>query len=134
MSAQLFYGASVALSAVLAAFFGGVRERIGALIVAGLGMVWVWAVENPRPHDAAWICMMLDLGALAWLAKVAWKAPRSWPVWALAPQAVSVAASLAFLLQPDVPAAIYFRALLITHCAVVLTLLIGTGRRSTAHS
>jgi len=78
--------------------------------------------------------MILDLAALAWLAKVAWKAPRSWPVWAMAPQAVAVAASLAFLLQPDVGPAIYFRALLMTHCGVVLALVMGTRKRHAAHS
>lgn len=134
MPAQLWYGAAVVLSAVLAAFFGGARERTGVLIVAGLGMAWVLAAENPRPHDAAWICMILDLGALAWLAKVAWKSPRSWPVWALAPQAVAVAVSLAFLLQPDVSGALYFRALMLTHAGVVLALLAGTSPRRASHS
>jgi hypothetical protein len=134
MPAQLLYGAAVVLSAVLAAFFGGARERAGVVVVAVLGAAWVLASENPRAHDAAWICMILDLCGLAWLAKVAWRAPRSWPVWALAPQAVAVAVSLAFLLQPDVSRMIYFRALLMTHGAVVLALMAGTSRRQAAHS
>jgi len=134
MPAQLWYGVAVVLSAVLAAFFGEARERTGVLVVAGLGAAWVLATENPRPHDAAWICMTLDLCALAWLGKAAWKAPRSWPVWALAPQAVAAAVGVAFLLQPDVSPAIYFRALLIAHGGVVLTLLAGMGSRRVTHS
>lgn len=129
-----WYAAALTLSAVLAVFFGQARERAAVLVFAGLGAAWVVARTEPRPHAAAWILMILDLTAAAWLAKVAWKASKTWPVWALAAEAVAAAASLAFLLQPDVGAQVWLRGLFICRLAAVLALCIGTSRRTTSHS
>jgi hypothetical protein len=133
LAAEAGLGTLMVLAAVMAGLFGGSRERLAVIVFAGLAAASVLASHWPRPHAAAWICMMLDLAALAWLGKVAWKASRRWPVWALAPQAVAVAISVAFLLQPDVTPAIYFRALLMTRCLAVLVLTFGSGQRKVAH-
>lgn len=133
MPAQLWYGGAIVVSAVLAVFLGGVRERTAVLVFAGLGVAWVLASIDPRSHATAWILMMLDLGAVGWLARIAWKAPRSWPVWALAPEAVAAAASLAYLLQPDVSAEVYLRGLLIARLSAALALVAGTCSRKAAH-
>jgi len=133
VAAEVGLGALMVLAAVMAGLFGNTRERLAVIVFAGLAAVSVFAAHWPRPHAAAWICMILDLAALSWLGKVAWKAPRRWPVWALAPQAVAVATSLAFLLQPDVTPPIYFRALLMTRYLVVLALALGSRRREMAH-
>ena len=134
MPAPLWYGSALVLSAVLAVFFGDERERKAVVVFAGLGVAWVLASMDPRPHAAAWILMILDLAAAGWLAKIAWKAPRRWPVWALAAEAVAAASSLAFLLQPDVGPQVWLRALLICRCAAVGALMTGARQRLVAHS
>lgn len=133
LAAEAGLGALMVLAAVMAGLFGHARERLAVIVFAGLAAISVFASEWPRPHAAAWICMTLDLAALGWLGKIAWKAPRAWPVWALAPQSVAVAASVAFLLQPDMTPAVYFRALLMTRYLAALALTLGTRRRRVAH-
>ena len=133
MPEPLWYGSALVLSAVLSAFFGDARERTAVLVFAGLGVAWVVAAADPRPHAAVWILMILDIAAAGWLAKIAWKAPRAWPVWALAAEAVAAAASIAFLLQPDVGVAVWLRGLLICRFAAVLALGIGACKRPVAH-
>lgn len=133
MPQPLWYGSVLVLSAVLAVVWGDTRERAAVLVFAGLGVAWVLASIAPRPHAAAWVLMILDLAAVAWLAKTAWKAPRNWPVWALAAQAVAAAVSLAFILQPDVGPKVWLRGLLICRYAAVFALMVGACRRPTAH-
>jgi hypothetical protein len=134
MPDPLWYGAALVLSAVLSAFFGEARERTAVLVFAGLGVAWVLASIDPRPHAAAWILMILDVGAVIWLGRIAWKAERPWPIWALSAQAVAAAVSVTYLLQPDVGRLVWLRGLLICRVAAVLALGIGACRRPPAHS
>jgi len=129
----VWYGCALVLSAVMSAFFGDVRERTAVLVFAGLGVAWIMASIDPRPHAAAWILMILDIAAAVWLAKIAWKAPQAWPVWALAAEAVAAAASVAFLLQPDVGPQVWLRGLLMCRLAGVAVLAVGACRRRFAH-
>lgn len=95
----------LALSGAAAAWRGGRTERIG---VALLAADWAAArLIGPRE----WWLMGLDIVVVAVLARLAWRSPRTWPIWALACQAVAAAASLAYGLQPDVGEATWLRAL-----------------------
>jgi hypothetical protein len=134
MPEPLWYGAALVLSAVLSAFFGEARERAAVLVFAGLGVAWVVASMEPRPHDAAWILMILDAATVVWLGWIAWKAERAWPIWALSAQAVAAAVSVTYLLQPDVGHLVWLRGLFICRIAAVLALAVGACRRPVAHS
>lgn len=133
MAEPLWYGAALALSAVLAAFFGGARERAAVLLLAGLGVAWTVAFADPRSHAAVWVLTFLDVCAVAWLGKIAWKAERTWPIWALAAEAVAVAVGVTYLLQPDIGPAVWLRGLLFCRIAAVLALGIGTCARPAPH-
>lgn len=132
MLAELGLGALIALSAVVAAVSGGWRERTAVGLFAAVSGAWMLTPADPRAHAAVWELMALDLAVLLVLGRIAWKSPRNWPVWAMAPQAVAAAASLAFALQPDVGAETYLRALMLTRYGAVLALLIGM-RRPASH-
>lgn len=134
MPEPVWYGSALVMSAVLSAFFGEARERTAVLVFAGLGVAWVVASADPRPHAAAWILMLLDIGAVAWLGKIAWKAPRPWPIWALTAEAVAAAVSITYLLQPEVGADVWLRGLFFCRVAAVVALGVGACRRPLAHS
>ena len=132
MLAELGLGVLLALSAVAAWLRGAGRERLGVVIFAVVSAAWLAMPDDPRTGPALLLMLVLDTAALVLLGRMAWKSPREWPVWAMAPQAVAVAASAAFALQADVGAETYLRALLLTRYGAVLLLLIGTWRRSQA--
>jgi hypothetical protein len=130
--AVLGLGALLALSAVAAGLWGGVRERLAVVIFTLAGAGWLLMPANPRVGPALGLTIIFDTAALVLLGRMAWKSPREWPVWTMAPQAVAVAASAAFALQADVDAQTYLRALLLTRYGAVLLLLIGMWRRPKA--
>ena len=132
MLAELGLGVLLALSAVAAGLRGGGRERLGVAIFAVVSAAWLAMPDDPRMGPALQLMLVLDTAVLVLLGRMAWKSPREWPVWAMAPQAVAVAASAAFALQADVGAETYLRALLLTRYGAVLLLLIGTCRRPQA--
>jgi hypothetical protein len=121
----------LALSGVAAATRGGVRERKGLAVFAVVSAAWM--LTPARLADAAApFFLVLDFAALVLIGRLAWKSPRNWPVWAMAPQAVAVAASLAFMLQDDAGEQTYLRAVMMARYGAVLLLLIGACRRPVA--
>ena len=122
--------ALIGLCAVSAAVSGSRREWLGVVIVAAAGGALVFADDR---GPGVWVLFALDLTVVLLLGRLAWKAPRLWPLWMMAALGVGAAASLAFLLQPDVEPQTYQRAMLLTRYAAALALLLG-GRKQASHS
>ena len=102
-------------------------ERLAA---AAFAAVWLAALGVQRLGwpGTGWTMLALDLAVLLLLVRLTWKAPRAWPVWATAFEAVAAAASLAFSLQPDVGETAYLRALALCRMAAVLALVLSVWR------
>lgn len=123
--------ALVALCALAVVLGGGLRERTGALIVASSAAA---ALLTPVARDSwVWALFAADLLVVVLLGRLAWKAPRIWPIWVMAAAAVGAAASLAFAVQPDVDEETYRRALLLTRYAAALALLVGARGARASH-
>jgi hypothetical protein len=118
-------GALLVMAALASAVWGGGRERSGATVVALAGFATILMPETSR-GGFVWGLLVLDLVCMAVLGRLAWKAPRAWPVWALAAQAVAAAQSLAYLMQPDVGPETWLRGLLIVRYGGVLAVLVGS--------
>lgn len=122
----------IGFCALSAAVFGGRREWGGVAIVAAASAL-LWLAPADRGGPEAMLFLSADLVLVGLLGGMGWKAPRPWPVWVLAALAVGAAASLAFLLQPDVDAQTYDRALVLTRYAAAAALLIGSRKRNASH-
>jgi hypothetical protein len=70
--------------------------------------------------------MGVDLVMLAALGALAWKGERSWPIWAAACQAITVAVHLAKFVDFRIPEIAYISALVLASYGVLVALAIGT--------
>jgi len=131
MLASWVLAALLALSAAAAALRGGRREWLGVALLALVSAAWMLSPPQEARATAPFF-LAFDFAALLVLGRLAWKAPRNWPIWAMAPQAVAAAASLAFIVQEDAGQQIYLRAVMIARYGAVLLLLLGACRRPTA--
>lgn len=130
MTSEIPLLALVALCALASAATGGARERLGALIGAmAAGAVLVL----PPSRESAGLLLAADLMLVLLLGRLSWKSPRIWPVWVMGALGVGAAASLAFLLQADVDAETYARAMLLTRYAAAAALLAGLVKRRASH-
>lgn len=68
----------------------------------------------------------VDFAMLAALGFLAWKAERSWPVWAAACQAITVAVHLAKMVDFRIPEVAYLSALVLASYGVLVALAVGT--------
>lgn len=132
MAAEFALGFLLVLSGLAAGLWGGRREWLGVAIFTAVSAAWLSMPDDPRNGPAVGLLLIVDTAALVLLGRLAWKSPREWPVWTMAPQAVAVAAGAAFLMQADVGAETYLRAVLLTRYGAVLLLLIGAWRRPKA--
>lgn len=128
MLGDLGWAALVAAGAIGAWLRGERRERLAAGAFAGL---WAAAWLAGRLFETApsWLLMGADGAVLVLLVRLTWKSPGAWPAWAAGFEAVAVAASLAYALQPEVGEAVYLRALLLARSAAALALAVGAWRR-----
>jgi len=129
---ELGLAALIVLSALVAAWRGGNREWLGVVIVAGVSAASLLMAHDSRVHVEAWSLLALDCAALLVLGKLSWKAPRQWPVWVMAPQAMAAASSVAFLLDASIGAETYSRALMMARYVAALLLLLGICRSAQA--
>jgi len=72
------------------------------------------------------LLLSVDTAVLAGLGFLAWKAERSWPVWAAACQAITVAVHLAKFVDFRIPQFAYISALVLASYGVLVALAIGT--------
>lgn len=68
----------------------------------------------------------VDVAVLAGLGWVAWRSERSWPTWACACQAITVAVHLAKALDFRIPTAAYYSALVLSSYGVLVALAVGS--------
>jgi hypothetical protein len=115
--------ALLAMAALASMIWGGGRERLGAAVVAVAGLA---TILMPETGSLAWGLLLIDLACMAVLGRLAWKAPRAWPVWALAAQAIAAAQSLAYLMQSDVGPETWLRGLLIVRYGGAVAVLVGS--------
>jgi hypothetical protein len=120
-------------AALAAAVIGGPRERVGASLLLACSVATLLMPLAVRDSAAPWVLLTLDVAGVLVLGRMSWKAPRLWPLWMMAAEAVAAAASLAFLLQPDVGAETYLKGVLFTRYAMAGALLLGIRRSSPAH-
>jgi len=107
------------------------RARVGLAIAVAASLALVLGQAR---GPAIWALFALDLAAVLLLGQVSWKAPRLWPLWMMAALSVGAAASLAYMLQPDVAEETYGRAMLLTRYGAVLALLLGARGKQASHS
>ncbi|MBX7249634.1 MAG: hypothetical protein K1X35_11410 [Caulobacteraceae bacterium] len=70
--------------------------------------------------------MGVDAAMLVALGALAWRGERSWPVWAAACQAITVAVHLAKFVDFRIPVLAYLTALVLASYGVLISLAIGT--------
>lgn len=121
------FAALLGACAAGAVWRGGPAERAGAALFAA---DWAAFLLTSNP----WALMSADVAVLLALGRMAWKAPRTWPVWAGGCHAVAAAASLAFALQPDVGEDTWRRALLLAHAGAAVALAASVWRRRRARA
>lgn len=68
----------------------------------------------------------VDFAVLVALGFLAWRAERSWPVWAAACQAITVAVHLAKMVDFRIPEVAYLSALVLASYGVLVALAAGT--------
>ena len=70
--------------------------------------------------------MGVDFAMLVALGVLAWRGERTWPVWAAACQAITVAVHLAKMVDFRIPTVAYISALVLASYGVLIALAIGT--------
>jgi hypothetical protein len=68
----------------------------------------------------------VDFAVLVALGFLAWRGEKTWPVWAAACQAITVAVHLAKMVDFRIPTAAYISALVLASYGVLIALAIGT--------
>lgn len=122
MAITIVFWTLLAAGAAGAMLRGERTERIGCALLAAAWIAGRLIGAN------GWGRLAVDLLVAAILARLAWRAPRAWPVWALACEAVAAAASLAYGLQPDVGEATWLRALALVSLGPPLALALSLWR------
>ena len=92
-------------------------------------MAWLASVliQDDVSANVEEIAMLgVDFAMLTALGIMAWKGERSWPVWAAACQAITVAVHLAKMVDFRIPEVAYISAVVLSSWAVLISLAIGT--------
>jgi len=119
-----------AASVLLVCFFaltkGGHPERIGAIVVLCGWFLSILAQRYLGYVATQWPVLLIDLTALAAFVALAWKAPRTWPVWASAFQLLSVASHVMVLmkLRPEISA--FYTVVNMAGYGIIIALGVGT--------
>ena len=110
-----------------AAMWKGDRlEQWGAGICFMAWLATILIQDDASSTLERFFLMGVDVAVLAALGFLAWKAERSWPVWAAACQAITVAVHLATLVDFRIPKFAYISALVLASYGVLIALAIGT--------
>lgn len=121
-------GAGVmALVCTFALLKGERIERIGATayLMAWLLTTLISQAYGDEAHGN-WIMLLVDVSLLAAFVTLIWKAPRNWPVWASAFQALIVASQILILARFDTPIVSYYRIVNVASYGILIALAIGT--------
>ena len=92
-------------------------------------MAWLATIliqDDVSAHLEEYALLGVDCAMLAALGFLAWKAERSWPVWAAACQAITVAVHLAKMVDFRIPEVAYLSALVLASYGVLVALAVGT--------
>lgn len=130
--AEIGLGALLLLTAMAAAAFGAARERTATVVLLAVSAASLLLSPEPRAPVALAVLLVMDLAAVVLLGRLSWKAPGGWPIWTLGAEAVASAATIAFILQPDVAGETYLKALLAMRYVAASAVLVGTLRRRQA--
>lgn len=120
-------GAAFTLAVVVFAFLKGDEpERIGAGAYA-LGYLASLLVQDDGVlYGTQWGLMGIDVVMLAVYGGLAWKSRRSWPVWAVAMQSVTVMSHVLTLVDVRPPMAAYVTVINLASYGILLAIAIGT--------
>lgn len=96
----------------------------GLSFIAWLASLLIQDVAAPDLQEYA--MLGVDFAMLAALGVLAWRGQRTWPVWAAACQAITVAIHLAKIVDFRIPTVAYISALVLASYGVLIALAIGT--------
>ncbi|GAA0202302.1 hypothetical protein QOZ96_001504 [Brevundimonas nasdae] len=116
----------VVLICAFALLKGDEPERFGA---GAYCLLWIATILIQTYLDANWTnygVFALDVLFLCLLCSLAWKARRSWPVWAAGLQLLSVMSHLLLLVDARMPSASLYTVLNLTGYGVLICLAVGT--------
>ena len=120
-------GAIFMISMALFAFLkGGTREKIGAgyLIVAWFASLLVQEYNDFRGLPIG--MFLVDVFSLLFFASLAWRAPKSWPVWVTGLQLVTVMGHVMILTNKTVPIASLYTVMNLVGYLIIFCIGLGT--------
>ena len=121
-------GAAAILIICAAALWKGDRlEQWGAGICILAWLATILIQDDAAAGIEEFALLGVDFAVLAALGVLAWRGVRSWPVWAAACQAITVAIHLAKMVDFRIPTAAYISALVLASYGVLIALAIGTA-------
>lgn len=121
-----FGAAVIVLICGCALWKGGWLEQWGG----GLSFIaWLASLliqDNAALDLQEYAMLGVDFAMLAALGVLAWRGERTWPVWAAACQAITVAVHLSKMVDFRIPTVAYISALVLASYGVLIALAIGT--------
>lgn len=106
---------------------GGKIERVGAVTYL---LCWFLSTLSRVVFKyeiiGALSVLALDIILLLTFAALVWKAPREWPVWACAFQALILASQLLFLTNFDPTLSAYFTIVNVSSLGIIVALVVGS--------
>jgi hypothetical protein len=111
---------------VFAFLKGNQTEQVGAgaFLLAWLASLLVQEESNLR--EPQWIMFLVDLALLATFAALAWRAKRSWPVWASAVQLIVVASHIMTLMHVRASATSLYVVMNLSSYIIIGCIIVGT--------
>lgn len=120
-------GAGLTVVVVAFAFLKGDEpERIGAGVYVLAWFASLLIQGDGSVPGTQWGLMGLDVVMLAVFAGLAWKAQRTWPVWATALQSLIFMSHILTLVDIRPPLAAFYAVINLASAGILLTLAIGT--------
>jgi hypothetical protein len=120
-------GAAAILIICAAALWKGDRTEQWGGWICFIGWLISVLIQDDAGMDLEQYAMLgVDLGVFLGLGVLAWKGQRTWPIWAAACQAITVAVNLAKLVDFRIPQYAYISALAIASYGVLIALAVGT--------